>query len=228
MTSTQVFLAVVSVLAFTSAFTTPPKSHPFPCNSRKRTIFRSQLIPTDRAGEIITSRIGDDRDKGMCLIFPGGGLFFYWQAGVIAYLQERGYDLSTTSSPCHLSGASAGALAATLAATEVNPYEATELALSLSEKAGVWDRPLGLQGVWGNMIYEWLDTLLPDDAVERVVKKLNLVVTPVPSFGKSRICDFHSREDLIMANMASVHIVSFAFLFNALLSSLHQVRLRQL
>jgi len=115
-----------------------------------------------------------------------------------------------------------------LAATEVNPYEATELALSLSEKAGVWDRPLGLQGVWGNMIYEWLDTLLPDDAVERVVKKLNLVVTPVPSFGKSRICDFHSREDLIMANMASVHIVSFAFLFNALLSSLHQVRLRQL
>lgn len=206
MTSTQVFLAVVSVLAFTSAFTTPQKSHPFPCNSGKR-IFRSRLIPTGRAGEVIASRIEDDQDKGPCLIFPGGGLFFYWQAGVIvrlishylpffsllqnirtcnahhlkwnalkigtkAYLQERGYDLSTTSSPCHLCGASAGALAATLAATEVNPYEATELALSLSEKAGVWDRPLGLQGVWGNMIYEWLDILLPDDAVERVVKKV--------------------------------------------------------
>ena len=62
-----------------------------------------------------------------------------------SYMQEQGYNLSNAQ----LSGASAGALSATLAATGVNFYEATELALSLSEEAGVWDRPLGLQGIWG-------------------------------------------------------------------------------
>jgi hypothetical protein len=52
----------------------------------------------------------------------------------------------------------------------VCPLQATELALSLSEDANVWERPLGLQGVWGNMIYEWLDRLLPEDAEEMVTK----------------------------------------------------------
>lgn len=90
-----------------------------------------------------------------------------------AYLQEEGYDFSSTSSTCLLSGASAGALAATLAATDVNPYDATELALSLAEEAGVWTRPLGLQGVWGSIIYEWLDTLLPEDAEKRVAETVS-------------------------------------------------------
>jgi hypothetical protein len=143
--------------------------------------------------------------SGPRLIFPGGGLFFYWQAGVISYLQEEGYNLSTA----HLSGASAGALSATLAATGVDFYEATELALSLSEKAGVWDRPLGLQGIWGDMIHTWLDELLPHDADEMVSEKLHILVTPVPSFGKQKINKFETREDLIHANMASVHLPWF-------------------
>jgi len=47
------------------------------------------------------------------IVFPGGGIFFYHQAGVVNFLREEGYDLSHTS----FSGASAGALTATLAAT---------------------------------------------------------------------------------------------------------------
>lgn len=82
-----------------------------------------------------------------------------------AYLQEEGYNLS--SSNILLSGASAGALSATLAKTGVSPYDATKLALSMSDDAGILDRPLGLQGVWGNIIRDWLDCLLPTDAVER-------------------------------------------------------------
>ena len=82
-----------------------------------------------------------------------------------AYLQEQGYNLS--SSTILLSGASAGALSATLAKTGVSPYDATTLALQMSDDAGIWDRPLGLQGVWGNIIRDWLDQLLPIDAVER-------------------------------------------------------------
>ena len=52
----------------------------------------------------------------------------------------------------------------------VCPLQATELALSLSEDANVWERPLGLQGVWGKLIYEWLDRLVPEDAEARVTQ----------------------------------------------------------
>lgn len=140
------------------------------------------------------------------LIFPGGGIFFYWQAGVVTYLRER-YDLSETG----MTGASAGALTATLAATDVDFWEATDLALDLSRQAGVWDRPAGLQGVWGSIIEEWIDLLLPGDAVERAAAhNLTLLLSPVPGiFSKTRIDSFVDRRDLIDCNRASVHIPWF-------------------
>ena len=70
-----------------------------------------------------------------------------------------------------MSGASAGALSATIAKTQVCPVEATALALSMSEDADVWERPLGLQGVWGKLIYDWLDRLMPADADEKVTRE---------------------------------------------------------
>jgi len=161
-----------------------------------------KLFKMTNADDMISSPSSKQRPG---IIFPGGGLFFYWQAGVIAYLQEEGYNLSNTL----LSGASAGALSATLAKTEVNPYDATELALSMADEAGIWDRPLGLQGVWGSIIYDWLDRLLPLDAEERVKEELHILLTPVPSFGKSRISQFENRQDLINANLASVHLPWF-------------------
>ena len=103
----------------------------------------------------------------------------------------------------------------------------------MSDDNNIWERPLGLQGVWGSIIYDWLDTLLPDDAdllVKEEVRQLlfmrvcdvfdphliscaslsqlHILLTPVPSFGKSIISQFDSRKDLIQANMASVHLVS--------------------
>jgi len=151
------------------------------------------------------SRTTSSLKQGPGIIFPGGGLFFYWQAGVVAYLQEKGYDLPSTL----LFGASAGALSATLAKTGVSPYDATELALSMSEEVGLWDRPLGLQGVWGGLICDWLDQLLPLDAEEKVNEELHIILTSIPSFGKSRVSRFENRQDLINANMASVHLPWF-------------------
>lgn len=104
------------------------------------------------------------------LAFPGGGIMFYWQAGVITYLRENQYDLNS----CSFSGASAGALTATLASAEVNFYEATDLALQLASDAGVWDRPGGLQGIWGPIIFEWLEALLPD-TIDCVQGRLSLL-----------------------------------------------------
>ena len=142
------------------------------------------------------------------IVFPGGGIFFYWQAGAITHLREseRGYDLSRVP----MSGASAGALTATLASTGVDFRKATDLALDLAAEAGVWDRPLGLQGVWGGLIERWLDELLPPDAHEVANEGgLNLLITPVPSFGKTRVDKFQTRGCLIRANMASIHIPWF-------------------
>jgi predicted acylesterase/phospholipase RssA len=145
---------------------------------------------------------GSSRSEGAHIIFPGGGIFFYWQAGVVSYLREQGYDLSS----CTFSGASAGALTATLTAGEVDFYEATDLALSLAAKANVWDRSSGLQGIWGPLIFEWLDTLLPN-SLENIDGRLSLLVTPIPSFGKTKVSEFTDKDDLIRCNMASVHIV---------------------
>ena len=143
-----------------------------------------------------------ENDSGSHLVFPGGGIFFYWQAGVVMYLREHDYDLQS----CSFSGASAGALTATLAAGDVDFYEATDLALKLAADAGVWDRKGGLQGIWGPLIEEWLDTLLPS-SLEDIEGRLSLLVTPVPSFGKSKISSFIDKKDLIQCNLASVHLV---------------------
>ena len=108
-----------------------------------------------------------------------------------------------------MSGASAGALTATLAANDVCFEDATELALRLAEEAGVWDRKEGLQGVWGPLIERWLDELLPDDAHVASSERLSLLVTPVPSLGKTRVSHFKDKDDLIRCNMASVHLPWF-------------------
>ncbi|CAB9526546.1 Multicopper oxidase [Seminavis robusta] len=140
------------------------------------------------------------------LIFPGGGLFFYWQAGAVTYMREQGYDLSKVTA----SGASAGALTAALMATDVDFYKATDRALQLSERAGIWDRSGGLQGIWGDLIYEWLDDLLPENAVEMASDgKLSLLVTPIPSFGKTRVSSWKNRKELIKCCMTSVHLPWF-------------------
>ena len=59
------------------------------------------------------------------------------------------------------------------------------------------------------MIEQWLDELLPDDAHVTSSERLALLVTPVPSFGKTRVTQFQDKRDLIRANMASVHLPWF-------------------
>jgi hypothetical protein len=166
--------------------------------------------PDDGRGILVPEAAGGSSLLGSSppphLVFPGGGIFFYWQAGAVTYLRKGGYDLASVS----FAGASAGALTATLAATGVDFGRATDLALSLAAEAGVWNRRGGLQGIWGPMIREWLDELLPEDALQQVSnQRLSLLVTPVPSFGKRRVQAFESRDDLIRCCLASVHIPWF-------------------
>lgn len=46
----------------------------------------------------------------------------------------------------------------------------------------MWERPLGLVGVWGSIIERWLHDLLPPDAAERAAGgELGVVVTELPA-----------------------------------------------
>ncbi len=143
------------------------------------------------------------------IVFPGGGIFFYWQAGVITYLREQNYPILRRD--IIFTGASAGALCATLAAADVDFEKATALALDQAREAQIWDRKLGLYGIWGPIIDEWLEELLPDEKIllDSVNDKLSLLVTEIPSFQKRKISQFYSKRDVIDACLASVHIPLF-------------------
>jgi hypothetical protein len=113
---------------------------------------------------------------------------------------QQHYDLKQVD----FVGASAGALAATLAATGVNANESLDLALKLSEENGVFERG-GLKGVWGGLVRQWLDELLPDDAHDVCRDRVHLLSLQLtlPRPRRRLISDFESKEDLIGACMSS-------------------------
>jgi predicted acylesterase/phospholipase RssA len=115
-------------------------------------------------------------------------------------LCEQHYDLKQVD----FVGASAGALAATLAATGVDANESLDLALKLSEENGVFERG-GLKGVWGGLVQQWLDELLPDDAHDVCRDRVHLLSLQLtlPRPRRRLISDFESKEDLIGACMSS-------------------------
>ncbi|KAK9826079.1 hypothetical protein WJX74_010834 [Apatococcus lobatus] len=138
------------------------------------------------------------------LAVGGGGIFFFWQQGVTQYLQEH-FEMDEVP----LIGASAGALVATLAACKVDSETALQVAYRLSLENDLFERPLGLAGIWGQLIVAWLDELLPANAADICRDRLKLIVTNVPSFRQAYVSDYSDKQDLIQANMASVHIPFF-------------------
>lgn len=70
----------------------------------------------------------------------GGGILFWWQAGAIHGLREQ-----CALDEANFIGASAGSLAAVLAASGVDMDDAFEHAITLSKRANLWERPLGVR-----------------------------------------------------------------------------------
>ncbi|GJP54159.1 hypothetical protein CLOM_g13260 [Closterium sp. NIES-68] len=159
------------------------------------------------SGEVDGEPMGDRP----VLCFPGGGMFFYWQMGAASTIAQHG-----AVEHARLVGASAGALAATLTACGVDGRAAARTAFELSLANGVWDRPAGLAGVWGRLVGEWLDLMLPPDAHMRCTHRLSLHIVTLPSirhrapwFQRQVVSAFPSRGDLIACCLASVHIPFF-------------------
>ena len=74
-------------------------------------------------------------------------------------------------------------MTATLAACDVDLDRALELALDLCERREIFERPLGLMGVWGGVVREWLDELLPSDAHELCTGRVHLLLSAVAPLG---------------------------------------------
>jgi predicted acylesterase/phospholipase RssA len=140
-----------------------------------------------------------------CIRFRGGGIYFWWQAGATRYLMEKGdYD----SLPLY--GTSAGALSAALLASKASMQDAAKLAIELSTELDVWDRPTGLAGVWGGMIEDWLEVMIPQDISQEALSRVNVVVTPRTVWDGAQLMNgFSSKSDLIGGTMASIHIPLF-------------------
>jgi len=111
-------------------------------------------------------------------------------------------------SKCDLLGASAGALAIVLVACDVDFRHATRVAYRLAEENNLYERRLALVGIWGRLVREWLEELLPDDAHEKCNERTRICVLEVfpPPFNRSAVSRFESKSDLIECLMASVHI----------------------
>lgn len=136
--------------------------------------------------------------------FPGQGMLFWWQQGAVSTL-GRYADISSAAT----SGASAGACSAVLAACGIKADDALAVALDLSDRARVFERPLGLAGVWGGLVREWLHQLLPHDAHARCDGRVHISILEVLPWRRRLVCDFRSRESLIDAVMASAHVPWF-------------------
>jgi len=154
--------------------------------------------------EVVSTFHVDAPPEMPCLAGGGGGIFFFWQLGAVEYLAEH-YDLKSVQ----FVGASAGALVATLGACGVSPEVAVACAYRLSNEERLWDRKLGLLGIWGGLVRRWLQEILPDTAHEISGGRLKLVVTDVVGRRQVYLQNFETKDDLINSCMASIHIPFF-------------------
>lgn len=137
------------------------------------------------------------------IYFSGAGIYFWWQAGCARYIQEN-CDFSQMP----IIGASAGSISATLLLSSTDFVRALDVALDLGKKAGIYERKTGLAGIWGSILKEWLEEIIPDSVTEDMYSKLQIAVTPSIKTPKL-VTGFKCKSEVIEACMASCHVPLF-------------------
>uniref|UniRef100_A0A7S2XFS4 PNPLA domain-containing protein n=1 Tax=Lotharella oceanica TaxID=641309 RepID=A0A7S2XFS4_9EUKA len=143
----------------------------------------------------------NDADKVVSC--AGAGIFVFWQLGALKYISTH-FDLSNVT----LHGGSAGAVLSTFIASGVDLNHAVRVSYDIGMEARVWDR-WNHFGLFGPLIRKWLEILLPDDAHIRCSNRVRILLTRVPGFRQQYVSQFATREELINAVMASVHVPFF-------------------
>ena len=141
--------------------------------------------------------------KPKAVYFTGAGIYFWWQAGCAKYLQEH-CDL--TGMP--ILGASAGSISATLLLSNADFSLAAESAIRIGQDAGVYGRKTGLAGIWGTLVKQWLEEMIPDTVNAKNFELLQVAVTPTTKSPKL-INDLKGKADVIEALLASCHVPVF-------------------
>eukprot|EP00884_Botryococcus_braunii_P013439 jgi/Botrbrau1/22096/Bobra.0206s0022.1 len=139
----------------------------------------------------------------------GSGIFIFWQLGALKILQSH-YDLSQID----FRGSSAGGIAAVITCCGVDIDKAVATAYKICLDIKIYDRKLGLIGIWGHGLKRWMNEMLPDNAHNICSGRVKIVVTDVRRCATSTVDHFESKQDLINACLASSHI-PFALDWNA-------------
>eukprot|EP00590_Aulacoseira_subarctica_P005649 CAMPEP_0172429132 /NCGR_PEP_ID=MMETSP1064-20121228/49211_1 /TAXON_ID=202472 /ORGANISM="Aulacoseira subarctica , Strain CCAP 1002/5" /LENGTH=333 /DNA_ID=CAMNT_0013174335 /DNA_START=8 /DNA_END=1009 /DNA_ORIENTATION=- len=129
-----------------------------------------------------------------------GGLLFPYHLGVLSSLEHRGYITDQTP----LAGSSAGAIAVASHAARVDPMEALNGCIRISEQCMASGGSGGARGRLMNLLEKELDDMLPHDAHTIVNNRDGLIgfawkeIFPLPT--KNVLATkFNNREDFIEA-----------------------------
>lgn len=137
--------------------------------------------------------------------FSGGGIYFWWQAGAARYLMEN-CDLNALP----VMGASAGSITATLLALNVSFDKVAEIAIRIGDDLKVWERKSGFAGIWGDVVKQFLEEIIPENLDRNALARINVLVTPRYLVGGPKLLSkFINKADLVEAIMASIHIPIF-------------------
>ena len=143
--------------------------------------------------------------KPKACYFTGAGVYFFWQIGAAKYMQEtcslKGMDIV---------GASAGSLTGLLLLSGVDFDKATNVALTQTLESGVYTKPSGLAGELGGLLFAWLDTVLPAELPDSVLRNLHVALAPAAAKPPKTIAGFSDRAEVISACMTSCHIPVFS------------------
>jgi hypothetical protein len=172
------------------------------------TLCMSISIQTNTLNAEPTPLLPMTKSKPHHIIFPGGGIYFFWQAGNVKAMQET-YDLKNGNFT--MSGASAGSISSVLAACNVNMDNAMKVALRLSDQANIFTN--GLSRIWGKLIEKWLQEILPENSHIICSGKVNISITTITAsfhpLHRKVVNMFSSKQDVIDACLTSVHIPYF-------------------
>ena len=188
----------------------------FLCLFEALTTTRSTSMTAGLTSTSKSTNVGWDDNERSCklLKFDGGGIFYWYQAGACKYLQEAGF--SSSSSELSIMGTSAGSLSATMLLVNSNFDDAAEFAISQCVREKLFEKPTGLAFRWGTIIEEWLQAMIDEKycdpaTLSRLIITATSMKTLRPWVEKKQtfLSGFKDKNELINANMCSVHIPFF-------------------
>ena len=82
--------------------------------------------------------------------------------------------------------------------------------MDIAEKSNIFERKAELALIWGPLIRQWLNDVIPDTIEQNSCSGLHVTVTPAfPIKHPKLVSGFKSKDDIVEAVMASIHIPIF-------------------